>query len=325
MISAHWLEKRKPYWNRLEQLTTSTGRRSVRSLTHREIQELALLYRQAASDLSRVREDPTGTQLAIYLNQLLGRAHNLIYMARRAGPRGILRFYSAEYPLIFRRMFGNVAAAFTVFAAGALAGLLLSLANPGFPRYLLGPQMLDTIARHQMWTQSIVTVKPLASSAILTNNLFVSFFTFALGITAGVGTLWMLVLNGLLFGVVNAACWNEGMLLPLWSFVVPHGVLELPAIFIAGGAGLEIARGMLFPGVLTRRASIEQAGARGARLVLGAIPLLLVAGTVEGFVSPSNIPAALKFALGGALALLLTLYLCGKGAAGAASRRGHGS
>ncbi|HEV2387801.1 MAG TPA: stage II sporulation protein M [Candidatus Acidoferrales bacterium] len=312
MISTRWLEKRKPYWERLEQLTGSTGRRSIRSLAHREIQELALLYRQAASDLSRVREDPTGTQLALYLNQLLGRAHNLIYLARTGGPRGIARFYRDEYPRVFRRMFPNVLGAFAVFAAGAAAGLLLTLANPAFARYLLGPEMLDTIARHQMWTQSIVTVKPLASSAILTNNLFVSFFTFALGITAGLGTLWMLALNGLLFGVVNVACWNEGMLLPLWSFVAPHGVLELPAIFIAGGAGLEIARGMLFPGWLTRRASLEQAGARGARLVLGAIPLLLVAGTVEGFVSPSDIPVVVKFLLAAALAALLALYLAGK-------------
>jgi len=98
-----------------------------------------------------------------------------------------------------------------------------------------------------MWTDSIVTIKPLASSAILTNNLSVSFATFALGITAGVGTIYMMLLNGLLIGVIGSACWREGMSLSLWSFVAGHGVLELPAIFIAGGAGLGIARGLLFP------------------------------------------------------------------------------
>jgi uncharacterized membrane protein SpoIIM required for sporulation len=312
MISARWLGKRKPYWDRLEHLVSSTGRGNVRSLSHREIQELALLYRQAASDLSRVREDPTGGELARYLNQLLGRAHNLIYMGRRSGPAGILHFYRDEYPQVFREAFPDVFAAFILFVAGALGGFLLSLASPAFPRYLLGGKMIETIEHHRMWTQSIVTIKPLASSAIMTNNLIVCFTTFAMGITAGLGTVWMLVLNGLLFGVVNAACWNEGMLLSLWSFVAPHGILELPAIFIAGAAGLGIARGLLFPGALPRSVSLARAGRRSVRLVLGTIPLLLVAGTVEGFVSPSTLPIPLKFLLSASLGTLLVFYLTRK-------------
>jgi len=160
-----------------------------------------------------------------------------------------------------------------------------------------------------MWTHSIVTIKPLASSAILTNNLSVSLATFALGITAGVGTVYMMLVNGLLIGVISAACWREGMNLQLWSFVAAHGILELPAIFIAGGAGLGIARGLLFPGTLPRRESLAQAGARSVRLVLGTIPLLLVAGFVEGFVSPTDLNPAIKFLLSGALGTLLVLYL----------------
>jgi uncharacterized membrane protein SpoIIM required for sporulation len=314
LISAYWLEKRKPYWDRLEQLVTSTGRGNVRSLSHREIQELALLYRQAASDLSRVREDPTGGELARYLNQLLGRAHNLIYMGRRAGPAGILHFYGVEYPQIFRETFPSIFAAFVVFIAGAVGGLLISLANPGFTLYLLGPKMISTIEHHRMWTQSILTIKPLASSAIMTNNMIVCFTTFAMGITAGLGTIWMLLLNGLLFGVVNAACWNAGLLGSLWSFVAPHGVLELPAVFIAGGAGLVIARGLLFPGELPWRVSLSRAGSLAVRMVLGTIPLLLVAGSLEGFVSPSNLPPVVKYLVSGTLGLALIFYLTRKSA-----------
>ena len=309
MISAYWLEKRKPYWNRLEQLVSSIGHNNVRSLSHREIQELALLYRQAASDLSRVREDPTGGELARYLNQLLGRAHNLIYMGRRSGPAGILHFYGVEYPQIFRETFPIIFAAFVVFVAGAAGGFLISLARPGFTLYLLGPKMIATIEHHQMWTQSILPVKPLASSAIMTNNMIVCFTTFAMGITAGVGTLWMLLLNGLLFGVVNAACWNAGLTRALWSFVAPHGVLELPAIFIAGGAGMVIARGMLFPGELPWSVSLARAGSLAVRMVLGTIPLLLIAGSMEGFVSPSNLPVPVKFLVSATLGMALLFYL----------------
>jgi uncharacterized membrane protein SpoIIM required for sporulation len=312
LISARWLEKRRPYWARLEQFVGTQARRSVSTLTPGELQELALLYRQTASDLATVREDVTGAQLTIYLNQLLGRAHNLIYMGRRAKPAGIWTFYKDTYPAIFRETFGDTLAAFIIFLAAGVAAFLVAMGDPAFPRYLLGGAMMDTIERHQMWTQSIVTIKPLASSRILTNNLSVAFSTFALGITAGVGTVWMMVLNGLLIGVVGEACWREGMSLQLWSFVAAHGVLELPAIFIAGGAGLGIARGILFPGRLPRRASIAIAGARSVRLMLGAIPMLLIAGFVEGFVSPSNLPIPVKFLLSGALGTLLVLYLSRK-------------
>ena len=116
--------------------------------------------------------------------------------------------------------------------------------------------MSDTIEQRKMWTDSILTVKPLASSAIMTNNLSVSFAIFGSGITAGLGTCYLLTLNGVLFGVILAACWQAGMLAKILGFVVGHGVLELPAIFIAGGAGLLIARGLLFPGLLPRRDSL---------------------------------------------------------------------
>jgi len=99
----------------------------------------------------------------------------------------------------------------------------------------------------------------------------------------------------------------------LWSFVAPHGVLELPAIFIAGGAGLEIARGMLFPGILPRREALARAGGRASRLLLGSIPLLLIAGSIEGFFSPTAAPAGLKFSLAILLAGALLTWLFGAG------------
>src|SRR5438067_2451312 len=188
------------------------------------------------------------------------------------------------------------------------SGVLMVIADPGFSHYFLGPHMMQSIENHKMWTDSIVTVKPLASSGILTNNMSVAFAAFAAGIT-GIGTVWMMLMNGLMMGVVAVACWREGMSLPLWSFVAAHGVLELPAIFIAGGAGLGIAKGLLFPGVLPRKESLVQAGAKSVRLVLGTIPMLLIAGVVEGFVSPTDVPARIKFMLAAGLGTLLVLYL----------------
>jgi uncharacterized membrane protein SpoIIM required for sporulation len=309
VISARWTEKRRPYWARIDELLTRSGRNGVRALSHSELQELALLYRQTASDLATIREDVSSQNLARYLNQLLGRAHNFIYMGRRSRPGGILTFYRGTFPQIFHETLPYTLAAAAIFFSLAAAGMMMGITDPAFQRYLLGDAMMATIEKREMWTHSVVTVKPLASSAIMTNNLSVSFSTFALGMTAGIGTVWMLALNGLLFGVVNAACWQAGMSDQLLSFVAPHGVLELPAIFIAGGAGLLLAKGLLFPGLLPRRASLVLEGGRAVRLVLGIIPMLIVAGTIEGFVSPSNLSQRLKYGLAAGLFCLLLLYL----------------
>jgi uncharacterized membrane protein SpoIIM required for sporulation len=313
MISIRWLEKRKPHWARLEQLVQRSSR-GVAALSHNELQELGLLYRQTASDLASVREDASNRQLAVYLNQLLGRSHNLIYMGHKPKVSGIVRFYTETYPEVFRDTLPQTLLSLSIFAIAGLAAWIITIHDAGFAHRLLGPHMMETIEQRKMWTDSVLTIKPLASSGIMTNNLSVAFATFAMGITAGIGTIWMMMVNGLLIGVIGAATWRAGMALQLWSFVGPHGVLELPAIFISGGAGLEIARGLLFPGLLPRRASLARAGGRATRLLLGTIPMLVVAGVIEGFFSPTNAPAAVKFAFAAVLftGLLMYLFLFGK-------------
>jgi uncharacterized membrane protein SpoIIM required for sporulation len=308
MVSNRWLEKRKPFWARLEQLVDRSSK-GVASLSHSELQELGLLYRQTASDLAAVREDVSGRQLSTYLNQLLGRAHNLIYLGRKPKVSGIVLFYRDTYPQIFRETLPQTLLAVAIFVFAGVIACVVTLHDPAFAYRLLGPKMMETIEQRKMWTESIVIVKPLASSGIMTNNLSVAFSAFAMGITAGIGTIWMIVVNGLLIGVLGAATWKAGMALQLWSFVAPHGVLELPAIFIAAGSGLEIARGLLFPGMLPRKISLAQAGSRAAKLLLGTIPLLVVAGLIEGFFSPSSAPIAAKFALAALLIAALIAYL----------------
>jgi len=118
-----------------------------------------------------------------------------------------------------------------------------------------------------------------------------------------------LVFNGLLMGVLAVTTERAGMALQLWSFVAAHGALELPSIFIAAGAGLEIARGLLFPGLLPRKESLRLAGNHAAKLLLGTIPLLVIAGVIEAFISPVKIATPLKFTLSAVLFTALVLYL----------------
>jgi len=311
MISTRWLEKRKPYWSKLETLLQQSSTGGLKSLSRSELQELSLLYRQTAADLAAIREDRGSIHFARYVNQLLIRAHNTIYSGHRASPAAIFYFFRDTYPAAFRRNVNQCFLAVLVFAIAGVVGAALTYQNPDFKVKLLGPQMVETIDRHEMWTHSIVGIKPLASSAIMTNNMSVGFMTFALGITAGLGTLYMMAFNGLLIGVIGMACWLSGMSVQLWSFVAPHGVLELPAIFIAGGAGLRVAQGLLFPGLLSRRDSLAQAGVEAVQLLLGTIPILIIAGLIEAFVSPTGLPVALKFSMAGALFVILAAYLFG--------------
>ena len=213
--------------------------------------------------------------------------------------------------IVFRKNFNYCVFAFVLFLGGAVIGSILTLQDPDFRLKIIGPEMVQTIDRHEMWTHSVVAVKPLASSAIMTNNLSVAFTAFAAGITAGIGTMYMIVFNGLLIGVIGTACAQARMSLQLWSFVAPHSVLELPAIFISAGAGLRIATGLLFPGTLPRRESLVVAGREAVQLVLGCVPMLFIAGIIEAFLSPTELSAGMKFLFAAALLILLAAYLSG--------------
>jgi uncharacterized membrane protein SpoIIM required for sporulation len=309
MISVAWLKKRQPYWARLESLLGDIKQHGLHALGRDDLRELGLLYRQTATDLSAVRSDPSSVQQSRYLNQLLGRAHNAVYSGQKKTVSRVIQFFWNEYPVIFRRYLSYTAASTAIFALGALAGMFITLSSPDYMREFLGPQMVSTIEKHEMWTHSVVAAAPQESSFIMTNNMTVSFLTFAGGITAGLWTLFQLFFNGMLLGVIGVACAMNDMSIKLWSFVAPHGVLELPAIFIAGGAGLRLAQALLFPGTLSRRDSLAIGGNQAVQLLVGVIPVLIIAGTIEGFFSPSSVPAPAKFLVAALLFTLFTLYL----------------
>jgi uncharacterized membrane protein SpoIIM required for sporulation len=306
-LSSRWLDRRQPFWDRLEILVTQ-GRHGTSGFTHDELRELALLYRQTAADLATVREHQDAAHLSVYLNRLLGSAHNLVYAAPRARAGTFAAFIIRTIPATFRRTWRYSAAAAALFAVGGLAGAVLTLADPGFARFVLGGEMIDTISRGEMWTHSILAVKPLASAGIMTNNLSVALAAFATGMTI-IGPIYFMLFNGIMIGVVGVACQRAGLGLSLWSFVAPHGALELPAIFIAGGAGLLLASGLVLPGPLPRRESLTVAAGTATQLMLAAFPLLVIAGLIEGFISPGALPPVLKLVTGAGILTLLGMYL----------------
>ena len=309
MISNRWISLRQPYWTRLEQLAQQAETSGLKSLGAAELRELGLLYRQSAADLSAVRTDAASRTLEAYLNRLVARAHNFVYSGARISPASIGRFLLYGYPRLFRRLFPYIAFAFLLCMAGVLLGVVITTVRPEFMHAMLGPKMIDTIEHHKMWTEQLLGVEPQGSSSIMTNNITVCFYSFIAGIFAGLGTIYLMVFNGFSIGTVAVACLQHGMGIPLFSFMAPHGSLELPSIFIAGGAGLRLGAGILFPGYLRRRDSFVAAGRDAIQLVSATVPLLIVAGTLEGFFSPSHAPVALIFGVSAVLFSALCLWL----------------
>jgi uncharacterized membrane protein SpoIIM required for sporulation len=309
VLSNQWLHKRRPHWERLARLLSQADSGGLRGLTRAELAETALLYRQVASDLSALRQDASARAYTEHVNQLLARAHHIIYSNRRTSFIHLLRYLRDGYPAVFQRNLRYVLLALVITLAGGLLGSVLTIARPQFMRQMLGPAMVTTIEHREMWTKSVVAIAPAASSWIMTHNLSVCFVAFAGGVIFGFGPLYAMFFNGLMLGVIGVACQQHGMSLDLWSFVAPHGSLELPSIILSGAAGFRLGQGVLFPGLYRWRDSVATAGVEASRLIAGVIPLLVIAGTLEGFFSPSAAPAWLKFAVGSALFALLLLWL----------------
>ncbi len=225
----------------------------LRSLNESEVRELGLLYRQAAADLSAARADRSSRTLEQYLNRLVARAHNFVYSGQRTSFIGLWRFFAHGYPRLLRRLSGYVWLATAITLTAAALGVFVTLVRPEFGAMFLGAEKMEGIRQHHLWMDSILSVKPQASSAIMTNNITVCFVAFAGGITAGLFTIYSLFINGLMIGTIATVCAHYHLSLSLWSFIAAHGALELPSIMLAGAAGLRLGAGILFPGMLRRQ------------------------------------------------------------------------
>lgn len=285
----------------------------VKTLSHAELRELGLLYRQAASDLSAARADRSSRSLEQYLNRLVSRAHNYVYSGQRISPVSVWKFLAHGYPRLLRRLSLYVLLATVITAGAGGLGAVVTIVRPEYGVMFLGPDRVADLDKHKMWTEEILSVKPQSSAGIMTNNISVCFSAFAGGVTAGLFTLYVLFFNGLMLGVIGVVCAQHHMALSLWSFVASHGALELPAIMLAGAAGLRLASGILFPGLLRRREAVAVAGVDAVQIIAGTIPMLIVAGTLEAFVSPTHAPVALKFSIGAVLFVGLCLWLTAGG------------
>lgn len=307
-----WIAQQQPKWQQLERLLNRAERKGLRHLSAQELQQLSSLYRMVSADLARSRIRQGGSATTRKLQQLALRGYAQVYQGkRRQDWREVANFWRWGFPAVVQQTWMYTLMAIALFGLGALIGWWYSWRDPAFLS-LVVPESIISMVRDQgkLWMGSIVGIEPLASSQIMTNNLSVTFSTFAGGILAGLGTLYILWTNGLHLGAIATLVGQNQLAYPFWAFVFPHGALELPAIFLSGGAGLLLARGLLFPGRLRRLEALRQCGGQAIQLMFGVVGLLIVAGVIEGFFSPNPlVPAAVKYLAGVGLLWGLLIYL----------------
>jgi uncharacterized membrane protein SpoIIM required for sporulation len=321
MVVHQFIRARQGSWAQLQKFVENVRRLSLARVPLDAFREGSALYRQAVSDLAYARMCYPDHPVVRELEQLVGHAHSHLYQAARAKSRSWLEFWLRTWPMRVREAAGSILLSTGIFWAAACVGFVLALANPVLEGLFISPDMRAAIESKHLWTESLTRVAPAASSHIATNNINVSFLTWGLGLTFGIGTVWLLALNGLMLGAIAAACLRAGMLLPLAEFVVGHGSLELPAIWISGGAGLLMAEALLFPGRYRRGVELRRKGRTSVQIIVGIVPILLVAGAIEAFISPSDLPGIVKALLGLCLATLLLVYITWSGRAPATEQR----
>jgi len=213
----------------------------------------------------------------------------------------IKSFFATGFRRRFQQSLGAFGAAVWLFVLGAATGFLLTMMKSDFAQVFLGPVLVNGVRQGELWTDRVTSIAPpeVLSSGILTNNISVALFAWAGGALFGLLSVYVLVFNGMMLGSVLALVWQYGLLSNLLDFIGAHGPLELTLIMVAGGAGLEMARGQLTSSNLPRSATFSRAARRSVRIVLGTVPWFVLLGLVEGFVSPQqDIPSWAKSVLG---------------------------
>lgn len=317
-----FMAERKDAWEELEMLLSRVECEGLSALGLEGARRFGKLYRAVSSDLIRARTELVDVSVTDYLNDLVARSYAQIHAGTGQRGRRLWVFFAEGFPRLFREEWRAIALAASFVLTGGGLGAVAVAVDPDAVGVLIPEQ-------HQAWTPAERVARDTGrgahsgqhaaqfSSFLFTHNIKVSFLVFALGITFGVGTVSVLFYNGVPLGALAMQYHDAGQDLFFWAWILPHGIPELTSIFVAGGAGLLLARGLLVPGRRSRRDALVHEARRSARLVVGAMPILILAGLIEGTISQIHAPVVayelkLLFALLVGVGLYGWLLLAGR-------------
>lgn len=295
MELAEFVEQRRPKWSSLERLLDTAERDGLNKLSLDDARTLSRLYRSTSSDLLWVRARAGAADISGYLNDLVGRAYALTYPGKRVRLGEVGRFLTMGFPDVMAREWRMFVAAFLLFWAGFGFGWIGMMFDPDAAPYLVPEQHLKLDPEKRQADEAKnkgagAGQQAMFTSFLFTHNIQVAFLAFALGLTAGLGTAILMFLNGVMLGSLAWVYTSKGMAGWFWAWILPHGIPEISAIVIAGAAGFVLARALVAPKGLSRRAALKREGKTALQLLLGTLALFVLAGFIEGTISQIHPP-----------------------------------
>jgi uncharacterized membrane protein SpoIIM required for sporulation len=306
-----FVRNRQERWQELAASLAALGsKQGRRQLGYARLERLVFDYRRLLHDLAWAEARFPGSAVVQRLRALALAATRSLVPAAVPPRRGLLAFFAQTFPAAVERRRQELGVAASLFLATALLGIVGALASPGLGLTFLGPGAVEGLEEGRLWTDALATSVPpaVSSSRIATNNLGVALAAWAGGAFAGLGTLWILVLNGLLLGSMVATTLHYGLAGGLLAFISAHGPLELTVIVFAGGGGLVLARSLVASDERPRRRRLEEEGRDALTLLGGCLPWLVPLAAVEAWISPAPaLGVGWKLAIGLALETLFLL------------------
>lgn len=322
-----FLTEREPLWKELEEYLRKADLGGLPALGLAGARRLGVLYRQVSSDLIRARGELVDVAVVDYLNDLVARAYAHIHSGSARPGRQLAAFFLTGFPRLFREEWKAIAISAAITFVGVGVGAAAMVIDPGAAGVLVPEEHLtqtpaERVAEeeHNGGTRLDGSGEGVAfASMLFTHNIQVTFLVFALGVTFGVGTVAVLFANGLPLGALAVHYHHYGVGLFFWAWILPHGIPELTEVIIAGGAGLIVARGLLVPGRRSRKDALIAEARRAVRLVVGGMPILVLAGCIEGTFSQIHeprLPYVIKLVVAAIIGCAVWAYLlfAGRGA-----------
>ncbi len=301
-----FIKQNRDNWELLEQTLKNITKK--KNLTPEKIEQFQLLYQKTAHQFSYSQTYFPEEEVTLYLNELVSKAHNVLYRDQVTSFYQIKHFFGKTFIRLLLEQGRFVLFAGILFLIGAI-GSFISVMNDPLHLYAILPDEIAYAVDPQQIGKIDQSINSSAVSAmIMTNNIQVAFLAFAGGITFGILTIYLLIYNGIIIGALAALFLQHGKFYDFWAYIVPHGIIELTAIFIAGGAGLLMGYRILVPGPYSRVFQLKRQAMRSVQLLLGTIPLFVIAGIIEGYITPAPISLEAKYAFSLLTVIALFLY-----------------
>ena len=310
MRSVSFRREREASWQELEDLIALADKDGVRALSAGQLARLPHLYRATLSALSVARSISLDQALTHYLESLVGRAYFVVYGTRQHLRTQIWDYLSWRWPAAIRRRWKAIVLATVLMAAGGVVAYLMTRDNMDYYYTFIGdmaqgrtPAASTSELRAQLYDQgNVSSMLGTFAAALFSHNAGIGILAFALGFVVGLPTAFLLFYNGVVLGAFVALYTSRGLAVDIWGWLLPHGVTELTAAMLAGAGGFTIAAAIAFPGVKSRLDNLRDHGKDAARIVIGCVIMLFIAGMIEGIFRQTVTSVPIRYAVAGTTA-----------------------